>query len=170
MSTSTVTTEELVGRLESMAARLGDQEARIAEQQAEIAQQQAEMAQQRAEIARLRAERPAPAAGAAPAPAGAAAAEPRQAQAGVDGDVVLGGTSPPSGAVGTTTRIVANAFPALQIKNSGYTGFVSGVSNAIEAYTTGSDRAAFFARNESDGGVGFEALMVNGVGVLGDSV
>src|SRR6266540_4017534 len=58
MSISTVTTEELVGRLESMAARLGDQEARIAEQQAEIAQQQAEMAQQRAE-------RPAPPAGGA---------------------------------------------------------------------------------------------------------
>src|SRR6266542_2452036 len=54
MSTSTVTTEELVCRLEAMAARLGDQETRIAEQQAEIAQQ-------RAEIGRMQAERPAPA-------------------------------------------------------------------------------------------------------------
>ncbi|HYU17322.1 MAG TPA: hypothetical protein VEQ11_01355, partial [Chloroflexota bacterium] len=52
MSVSTVTTEELVGRLEAMAARLE--------------QQQAEITRQRAEIARLQSERPAPAVAAPP--------------------------------------------------------------------------------------------------------
>ena len=98
-------------------------------------------------------------------------ARPEPVRAGVDGDVVLGGRSPASGAVESITQIVANVFgtPAFEVVNKGYAGFKTPVGAAIAGYTTGGSSPAFFARNESDGGIGYTALMVNGTGVASDA-
>jgi len=98
-------------------------------------------------------------------------ARPEPVRAGVDGDVVLGGRSPAFGAVESFTQIVANVSgtPAFEVVNKGYAGFKTPVGAAIAGYTTGGTSPAFFARNESDGGIGYTALMVNGTGVASDA-
>ncbi|HYU17923.1 MAG TPA: hypothetical protein VEQ11_04440 [Chloroflexota bacterium] len=175
MSTSTVTTEELVGRLEAMAARLEEQ--------------QAEIAQQRAEIARLHAERSAPTAGAGQAEsagqaggrrttdrrgllrgllaAGAAvtglwAGGARPAQAGGTDHtaLIIGETNTESG----TTRLnrPSGAIfpdPALSVFND--------FGNGVEAEGSYYGLRGFSRFNESAGVYGFNSSTDAGAGVIG---
>jgi hypothetical protein len=94
------------------------------------------------------------------------AAEP--VAAGVDGDVVAGGTTVAAATTSLGTTALLTTSPALLVSNNfGATGDAKG--DGAQGYTRGASNAGLFGRNNELNGVGTWGEAPNGTGAFGDS-